>query len=48
VEVLFHPGSVKKEEITSEFIKPGFVNFHLSDNRKIEFNSVCKLSGVSI
>ena len=48
VEVLFHPGSVKKEEITPEFIKPGFVKFHLSSNRKIEFNSVCKLSGVSV
>ena len=48
VEVLFHPGSVKKEEITPEFIKPGFVQFHLSKNRHIEFNSVCKLSGVSI
>lgn len=48
VEVLFHPGSVKKEEITPEFNKPGFVNFHLSKNRHIEFNSICKLSGVSV
>ena len=48
VEVLFHPGSVKKEEITPEFNKPGFVNFHLSKNRYIEFNSICKLSGVSV
>ncbi len=48
VEVLFHPGSVKKEEILPEFNKPGFVAFHLSKNRHIEFNALCKLSGVSI
>ncbi|MBO7516409.1 MAG: ChbG/HpnK family deacetylase [Spirochaetia bacterium] len=48
VEVLFHPGRVSREEITPEFIKPGFVQFHLSQDRHIEFNSVCKLSGVSI
>ena len=48
VEVLFHPGSVKKEEITPEFNKPGFVNFHLSKNRHIEFNTLCNLSGVRV
>ncbi|MBR5017109.1 MAG: ChbG/HpnK family deacetylase [Spirochaetia bacterium] len=48
VEVLFHPGSVKKEEINEEFTKPGFVQFHLSENRNIEFNALCKLSGVSL
>lgn len=48
VEVLFHPGSVKKEEITPEFTKPGFVDFHLSKNRHIEFNAICNLSGVRI
>lgn len=48
VEVLFHPGSVKKEEITSEFTKPGFVQFHLSNNRHVEFNALCRLSGVSV
>ena len=48
VEVLFHPGSVKKEEILPEFNKPGFVAFHLSKNRHIEFNALCKLSGVSV
>ena len=48
VEVLFHPGSVKKEEITPEFTKPGFVQFHLSNNRHVEFDALCRLSGVSI
>ena len=48
VEVLFHPGSVKKEEITEEFTKPGFVQFHLSKNRNIEFNALSKLSGVNL
>ena len=48
VEVLFHPGSVRQEEITPDFIKPGFVRFHLSKDRHIEFDSVCRLSGVSI
>lgn len=48
VEVLFHPGSVKREELTGEFTKPGFVQFHLSKNRYMEFNALCKLSGVDI
>lgn len=48
VEVLFHPGSVKKEEITPEFTKPGFVQFHLSNNRHIEFDALCRMSGVSV
>ena len=48
VEVLFHPGSVKKEEITPEFTKQGFVQFHLSNNRHVEFDALCRLSGVSI
>ena len=48
VEVLFHPGSVKKEEITHEFTKPGFVQFHLSNNRHVEFDALCRLSGVSV
>ena len=45
VEVLFHPGSVKKEEISPEFTKPGFVQFHISKNRHKEFNALCLLSG---
>lgn len=48
VEVLFHPGSVKKEEIAPEFTKPGFVQFHLSNNRHVEFDALCHMSGVSV
>ena len=48
VEVLFHPGSVKKEEITPDFTKKGFVQFHLSPNRHIEFDAISKLSGASL
>lgn len=43
VEILFHPGSVQKEEITGEFIKPDFNSFHLSQGRKIEYNSIINL-----
>ena len=48
VEVLFHPGSVKKAEISPEFTKPGFVQFHLSNDRHVEFNALCHISGVSV
>ncbi len=44
VELLFHPGSVLKEEITEEFVKPDFNSFHLSQNRKIEYNSIVNLN----
>jgi len=40
MEVLFHPGSVLKEEIGTEFVKPGFVEFHLSEGRIIENQTV--------
>lgn len=40
MEVLFHPGSVLESEISSEFVKPDFNIFHLSNGRKIEFESV--------
>lgn len=43
VELLFHPGSVLESEITQEFVKKGFVDFHLSKGRKIEYESVIKL-----
>lgn len=43
IELLFHPGSVKENEITEEFVKKGFVNFHLSNGRKIEFDALKKL-----
>ena len=43
VEILFHPGSVKKEEITEEFIKPDFNSFHLSKNRRLEYTAIVSL-----
>lgn len=43
LEILFHPGSVNQNEITSEYCKPGFVLFHLSKNRHIEYQTVCSL-----
>lgn len=36
LEILFHPGTVLKEEIGEEFVKEGFVQFHLSKGREIE------------
>jgi len=45
VEVLFHPGSVKRCEITEEFVKHGFVEFHLSPDRHIEYESIRLLKG---
>lgn len=40
IELLFHPGTMLKSELTSEFKKDGFNEFHLSENRKIEYNIV--------
>ena len=42
-EVLFHPGLVLQQELTYEFTKKGFNDFHLSQNRKIEYNEVSAL-----
>ncbi|MBP5442069.1 MAG: ChbG/HpnK family deacetylase [Treponema sp.] len=42
-EVLFHPGLMDSSEITEEFKKTGFNDFHLSENRKIEYNTCEKL-----
>lgn len=44
IELLFHPGSVLESEITEEFVKPDFNNFHLSKGRKIEYNTICNLN----
>lgn len=46
IELLFHPGSVLKEEISEEFVKPDFNIFHLSNGRKIEFDSIIKLHNI--
>lgn len=43
LEVLFHPGTVEKTEITGEYSKHGFVEFHLSPNRGKEWIAVNSL-----
>ena len=40
IEILFHPGVVLPEEINEEYVKKGFVEFHLSEDRKIERHGV--------
>jgi predicted glycoside hydrolase/deacetylase ChbG (UPF0249 family) len=42
-EILFHPGLMYKTELTKEFKKIGFNDFHLSSNRKVEFNTCNRL-----
>ncbi|MDD2980152.1 MAG: ChbG/HpnK family deacetylase [Hespellia sp.] len=42
LEILFHPGSVMEDEIGEEFVKKGFVEFHLSKGRKIEYIAATK------
>lgn len=36
LEILFHPGRALPEEIGKEYVKPGFVKFHLSEGRDRE------------
>lgn len=43
IELLFHPGTMLKSELTREFKKDGFNEFHLSENRKIEYNTLKEL-----
>lgn len=43
VEVLFHPGMMHSNELTDEFTKKGFNDFHLSACRKIEFDTIRRL-----
>lgn len=40
LEILFHPGCMKKEELSEEFTKPGFNEFHIDNERNIEFKSI--------
>ena len=40
IELLFHPGTMLRSELTIEFKKEGFNEFHLSENRKTEYNIV--------
>ena len=44
MEILFHPGTVEKEELTKEYTKEGFVDFHLSKGRKEDWESIHRLS----
>lgn len=46
LEILFHPGSALPAEIGEEFVKPGFVAFHLSPSRHAENVSVRALSAL--
>lgn len=43
VELLFHPGTMKESELTDEFTKQGFNEFHLSENRRIEFKNMLNI-----
>lgn len=44
IEVLFHPGYLDAEELDSRTENVPFAPFYLSKNRKLEFESVMKLS----
>lgn len=44
LEILFHPGSLVKEEMGEEFCDQGANKFHLSKNRSIEFEAVMDLT----
>lgn len=39
-EILFHPGTMSDSELSKEFNKIGFNNFHLSECRKIEADTL--------
>ncbi|MDY3708278.1 MAG: ChbG/HpnK family deacetylase [Treponema berlinense] len=43
IELLFHPGTMLKSELTREFKKEVFNEFHLSENIKIEYNTLKEL-----
>lgn len=44
LEILFHPGQVRKEEITAEFSQKEAIEFHLSRGRQVEKTAVMELS----
>lgn len=48
LEILFHPGRVLKEEISSEFSQKDAISFHISDDREIEKAAVLSLSKRSV
>ena len=43
VELLFHPGLMLNDELNDDFTKEGFNEFHLSENRHIEYETVKNL-----
>lgn len=43
-EVLFHPGTLLNSECGEEFINPDAVKFYISDNRKLEFETMEKIA----
>lgn len=47
IELLFHPGCVLPEEITPANTKLGFVKFHLSPNRRKEYETILCLTRFS-
>ena len=40
IEIVFHPGKVHQEEIGEEYVKAGFVEFHLSEWRDVEKEAI--------
>lgn len=47
LEILFHPGQVKKEEISPEFSQKEAIAFHVSQDRKVEKAAVLGLRRMS-
>ena len=48
IEVLFHPGYLKKNEVDFESKNVAFKHFYLSENRKVEYDAAKKLSERSV
>lgn len=48
LEVLFHPGIVLKEEIGKSHVKAGINEFHLSEGRKLENETISNLDTESL
>lgn len=44
LEILFHPGQVQREEITAEFSQKEAIEFHISENRRVEKKAVMGLT----
>ena len=48
IEVLFHPGYLKKNEVDLDSKNVVFKHFYLSENRKVEYDAAKKLSERSV